>query len=124
MLYVACKSGKDRTGLVDKHNSLRAIQHHLEDITPEELKKAYETYNNAMHNEFLAAGNGGSRGSFGLKAKTSYMFMPSKNILQFVKEDTINCTDCADLNAAKASKDSTHYPTQVRTERSIGTRYV
>ncbi len=126
LLYAACKSGKDRTGLVDKSNNLLSVKEYLESINVADLEHAYKTYNDAMHNEFLAASNGGSRGSNGLKADTSYVLLPNKSILQYVKKATLANKACADLNASK-DKDirehqSTAYTTQIspRNPQSVG----
>lgn len=100
-----CKSGKDRTGLVDKHNQLSAIKEVVSkilgnNISNEERAKAFSTFNCAWHNENLAGSNGGSLGSYGLKANTSYVLLAATNVLQSIKNFTLG-NKAADLNTPK-----------------------
>ena len=106
IVHFGCKSGKDRTGLVDKHNNLSAVKKYLESCGNTDGVKtaAYNVYNKAWHNEHLAGSYGGSLGSHGLKASTSYnlFFNPlsNANLLQQIKRLTAT-NKVSDLNLPK-----------------------
>ncbi len=117
-LHIGCKSGKDRTGLVDQHNNLEVLKEYLKTIKPplteKQYDKAYQTYVKAAHNTRLSGGNGGSLGAYGLKAAPSYKLrLAAKNLLNKIKDINLFNKGSADLNATKAKISAVDNPHEI-----------